>query len=201
MILNFGSIYNISLMYIINFKNKKILLISDTHGKHLDIVFKNKIDIIIHCGDICTEGNLQEILDFFQWYSKLEIPYKIFINGNHDLIFELEPENAKKIIPKNVIWLNDKSIRIDGITLKEVSPFFYFQNFDADENIDILISHYPPLGILDNGIGSIELRDFVLKLKPKYCVFGHNHEGYGKIELDNITFLNASVFNQIPNIH
>ena len=111
--------------------------------------------------------------------------------------FELEPIESKKLIPKNIIWLSDKSIRIDGITLKGLSPFFYFQNFDTNEKVDVLISHYPPLGILDDEIGSVELRNFVIKSKPKYCVFGHNHNGYGKIEVDNIKFLNVSVFNQI----
>ena len=184
-------------MHIIKIQNQKILFISDTHGKHRILNIPKDINIIVHCGDICTDGSLQEISDFFNWYSELEILHKIFINGNHDLPFELEPIESKTLVPTNVIWLNDKSIRIDGITLKGVSPFFYFQNFDADENIDILISHYPPLGILDNGIGSNELRDFVMKSKPKYCIFGHNHNGYGKNEVDNITFLNASVFNEI----
>ncbi|MEG0697229.1 MAG: hypothetical protein RR447_08850 [Algoriella sp.] len=90
--------------------------------------------------------------------------------------------------------MNDKSISIDGITLKVVSPFFYFQNLDTNEKIDILISHYPPLGILDNGIGSNELRDFVTKSKPKYCVFGHNHKVQKFVEIDDITFINASLY-------
>ena len=186
-------------MHIITFKNQKILVISDTHGKHRKLKLPQKINIIIHCGDICTDGNSEEISDFFKWYSDLEIPYKIFINGNHDLPFELEPEKAGKLIPTNVIWLNDKFISIKGITIKGVSPFFYFQNIEENENFDILISHYPPLGILDNGIGSSELRNYVLRTKPKYCVFGHNHNGNGKMELNNINFLNASVFNEINN--
>lgn len=184
-------------MHFIKIKNQNILIISDTHGKHKILNIPKDINIIIHCGDICTDGSLQEISDFFKWYSQLNIPYKIFVNGNHDLPFELEPIESKKLIPKNIIWLSDKSIRIDGITLKGLSPFFYFQNFDTNEKVDVLISHYPPLGILDDEIGSVELRNFLIKSKPKYCVFGHNHNGYGKIEVDNIKFLNVSVFNQI----
>mgnify|MGYP003585788197 CR=1 FL=1 len=184
-------------MHITNFKNKKILLISDTYGKHRILNIPKDINIIVHCGDICTDVNIQEFSDFLEWYSKLEIPYKIFVNGKHDLIFELEPENAKKIIPKNVIWLNDESICIDGITLKGLSPFFYFQNFNAEENIDVLISHYPPLGILDDGSGSVELRDFVIKSKPKYCVFGHNHKVQKFVEIDDITFINASLYEDL----
>ena len=172
--------------------SQKIVLLSDTHGKHRLLEIPEDVDIIIHCGDACNDGDSAQLADFFDWFSNLQIPYRIFVNGNHDLPFELEPDLAVKLVPSNVIWLNDESKTINGIKIKAVSPFFYFQELDLSEKVDILLSHAPPFGFLDNGIGSKELADYVLKTKPKYHVFGHNHDGSGRIEFQGIWFINAS---------
>lgn len=180
----------------IRINNKWILFLSDTHGKHRLVKIPENIDIVIHCGDICEDGNLEEIRDFFDWYSHLEIPYKIFVHGNHDLPFELEPKESEKLIPTNVIWLNDFSITLYGIRIKAVNPFFFYYANETNEKIDILLSHYPPEGILDDGFGLKELRKYVLELAPKYHVFGHNHAGAGTVKLANTQFINASLYNE-----
>ncbi|MGF7029013.1 Icc-related predicted phosphoesterase [Sphingobacterium sp. HSC-15S19] len=60
--------------------------------------------------------------------------------------------------------------------------------------IDIMVSHYPPSGILDNGYGNAEIREFVLERSPSYHVFGHNHTDYGKMKVKAIQFINASLY-------
>src|SRR5690606_35582787 len=104
-------------MYSITIKGQNILLLSDTHGKHRLLDIPPKMDMVIHCGDICDDGNMAEILDFFNWYSALGIPYKIFVYGNHDLPFELNPERAYDLIPTGISWLNDRNIVIAGIKI------------------------------------------------------------------------------------
>lgn len=82
------------------------------------------------------------------------------------------------------------------------------------KDTDILITHGPPHGILDKtsrGHGSIsrkhcgcvDLREAVERIKPKYHVFGHIHEGYGQQtevwgpEISQATkFVNCSLMNQ-----
>lgn len=182
-------------MQFIKYKGQIILFLSDTHGKHRLLEIDEKADIVIHCGDICTDGNNDEISDFFAWYSSLEVPYKIFVNGNHDLPFELEPGCSKSLIPKNIYWLSNESTTICGIKIKAIDSFFHQQNME--EEIDILISHYPPFGILDRGFGIKEISNYVFKLNPKYHVFGHNHSDYGRLELNNIQFINASIYNEL----
>ena len=39
---------------------------------------------------------------------------------------------------------------------------------DLPDNIDILVTHYPPYGILDEDMGSPDILNFVLKARPKY---------------------------------
>ena len=72
---------------------------------------------------------------------------------------------------------------------------------DIPNGIDILMSHGPPLGHGDKcqsgaRAGCSELLATVQKrVKPKYHVFGHIHEGYG-ISSDGVTtYINASSVN------
>lgn len=178
-------------MHKIKVKNISVLVLSNTHGKHRELNIPSNIELIIHCGDICTDGDLKEIKDFFEWYSNLPIKHKVFVNGNHDLPFELNPMESEKLIPENVIWLNDEWINLGELKIGALSPNFYFFDLNFPNNLDILISHGPPLHILDGDIGSSQLRDFVLENKPKFHVFGHHHAGRGKTIYNGVTFLNS----------
>lgn len=40
---------------------------------------------------------------------------------------------------------------------------------------DFLITHIPPKGVLDEGMGSKILQRTILKLQPKHHLFGHVH--------------------------
>lgn len=71
-----------------------------------------------------------------------------------------------------------------------------WQTIPAD--IDILMTHGPPVGHGDltggnNNVGCVELLNTVQKrVKPKFHVFGHIHEGYGVTSDGYTTFINAS---------
>lgn len=60
---------------------------------------------------------------------------------------------------------------------------------------DILVCHYPALGFLDSGFGSVEIKEYVLKAKPLYFVFGDNHGNPGILEFDSTNFVNASSYH------
>lgn len=66
------------------------------------------------------------------------------------------------------------------------------------KDTQILITHTPPLGhgdLVCSGIraGCVELLQTVQKrVKPKYHIFGHIHEGYGVSSDGKIIFINAS---------
>lgn len=146
-------------------------------------------------GNICNDENIEEIIDFFDWFSKLEIEYKIFVHGNHDLPFELKPELNENLIPNNVIWLNDAFISIEELNILGINGFV--NEYEVDDNLkfDIVISHYPPKGILDNNFGSLTINKIVETLHPIYHVFGHNHENFGMLRQNNVNYVNASVFH------
>jgi len=72
------------------------------------------------------------------------------------------------------------------------------------ENTDILVTHTPPLGILDRlllgkRVGCKSLRQRIDQIKPRLHVFGHIHEDYG-IHQDKETstiFANASMVTML----
>ncbi|MCP4520162.1 MAG: metallophosphoesterase [Cytophagales bacterium] len=195
---------------------KRIVMISDTHGKHHDIQLPTG-DILLHAGDVSRSGKKTQIQDFLLWFSKQDFTHKIFIAGNHDFFFEKASlEEIKSIIPENVIYLNDSGIEIEGIKIwgSPIQPWFYDWAFNRQRGEDIqkhwdlipkdtqvLITHGPPLGILDRTIhgqevGCENLTNTIQQLKKlKIHLFGHIHEGYGMKQQSNITFVNASVLD------
>lgn len=205
---------------------KKITFISDTHQKH-GLVTNDLIggDIIIHAGDIMTSGYYEtEVINFCEWFSKLDnYEYKVFIGGNHDRLAEDNPNLFKRIVSEypNIIYLQDSEVVIDGIKIYGTpwQPEFYNWAFNLPrsgpglyskwelipEDTDILITHGPPDTILDyvaqsmKHVGCEQLLERIMTIKPKVNVFGHIHQGYGSIRVNEIEFINASVLNERYN--
>lgn len=67
------------------------------------------------------------------------------------------------------------------------------------EEVDILITHGPPHGILDrrtadaNHAGCPQLLEAVTRLKPKVHVFGHVHGAHGTEISGETLFVNAAL--------
>ncbi len=193
----------------------KIITISDTHGQH-DQLSLPKGDMIIHAGDVSSRGHKSEVDRFLRWYSQLDYKYKIFIAGNHDFYFENTPKQViEDLIPDNLIYLNDSGIEIEGLKIwgSPIQPWFHNWAFNRQRGVDIkkhwdliptdtdfLITHGPPLDILDRtmsgeAVGCKDLLDKVLAIKPQFHLFGHIHEAYGRIGKNGTQFINASVLN------
>lgn len=198
-----------------NNKSLKIVAISDTHGQHRSLKL-SKGDIIIHAGDVSRSGRPEQIQDFLDWFADLKFRYKVFIAGNHDFFFEkAHTDVIDKMIPEGIIYLNDSSVEIEGIKIwgSPITPWFNDWAFNRDrgseikkhwdlipDDTDILITHGPPFGILDETVygkrtGCEELLLRVYHVKPKYHIFGHIHEDYGNFTKGETTFINASVLD------
>lgn len=193
----------------------KFVVISDTHGQHRSLKLP-KGDVIIHAGDISKSGHPVEIEDFLDWFSKLKFKYKIFIAGNHDFFLEhAHPRVIEQMIPKGVIYLNDSGAEINGIKFwgSPITPWFHNWAFNRErgeeikqhwdlipDDTDVLITHGPPFGILDETVyskrtGCEELLLKVYQVKPKFHFFGHIHEDYGNYTKGETIFVNASVLD------
>jgi Icc-related predicted phosphoesterase len=159
----------------------KITFISDTHTRQGQIPYSDLPggDLLIHAGDIMNSGyNKNDIFDFLHWYDSIPgYDKKVFIAGNHDRMFENDPEEVKEILKQypNIIYLQDESYEIyDLETDKSIKlygspwqPEFYSWAFNLQRNslqlsgkweaipddTDILITHGPAWGSVDTVAG------------------------------------------------
>ena len=180
----------------------KILHISDTHGKHRLLEDLPKADLIIHTGDISENGTDGEVLDFIKWFGNLDYQHKIFVAGNHDLCLDGEEIEG---LPEKCHYLCNSGVEIDGIKFWGV-PYFLSDELNGNtpqllsqipHDIEVLVTHRPPYGILDfecnNHFGCIDLLQVVQKVRPKYHLFGHVHARYGVEKSKYTTFINSSL--------
>lgn len=193
----------------------RICCISDTH-EHQDRLEIPRSDLLLHAGDITMMGDPDALKRFQDWCLRLlenQMVRKIIVvAGNHDFLFEQEPERATSIFD-GITYLQDSLTTWEGLRFYGTpwQPWFYDWAFNLrteeelrskfaliPENTDVLITHGPPRGILDRTVrglpvGSIALLERILEVRPKLVVFGHIHEGYGMVERDGIRFVNASI--------
>jgi len=149
----------------------KVLCISDTHGKHDEILpslLENKdgsIDAIIHAGDVSNVGRKKEIIEFLEWFSKLPFKYRIFVSGNHDFFFDHEwkPYSVagqirfgglyagiytKEIVEEtlaaypSVTYLNDSGIEIDGVKIWGSPVQPFFHDWAFNRNETDIQKHW-----------------------------------------------------------
>jgi Icc-related predicted phosphoesterase len=69
------------------------------------------------------------------------------------------------------------------------------------DNTDVLITHGPPFGILDKVIRGYEnvgckiLSTEIARVKPKVHAFGHIHEEFGTLTVEDTLYINASMLD------
>lgn len=188
-------------------KEIKIWHISDTHTFHNQLNVPDNIDIVIFSGDCSNPKdvyiNEREVREFIDWFKKLNYKYKIFVAGNHDCSIERNFVNRADFIENNIIYLEHESVEIEGLNIfgSPYTPTFGNWAFmKAREkidrvwqiipnNVDVLITHGPPKGVLDLSenknhelefCGCSALRKHVLdRIKPKLMCFGHIHNFQG----------------------
>lgn len=192
----------------------KFIAISDTHGKHRALQLPTG-NVVIHAGDFCHYGSDSDLYDFLDWYQSLDFDFKILIGGNHDFFAAEQSERFNKILPENIIYLNDSGTSIKGINIwgSPVQPDLVGWAFGKKrgkamkvhwdmipDHTEILITHTPPHGILDKSrsgksIGCEELSKRLKTLNIKFHIFGHVHASYGQVCLEKTKFINASNIN------
>ena len=105
-------------------------------------------------------------------------------------------ENVRPLFEKRgIILMEDAVDNFDGIVTGAISGNGRIADEDIPADLDILVTHYPPFGILDDGFGSPEILNFVLKAQPRYHLFGHIHRTGGLTENGRVKFMNISKYN------
>ena len=182
--------------------------ISDLHG------FYPKLeggDLLIVAGDLTARDFETEHALFDYWINEQLYTKKIVIGGNHDNTLA---ENRIKF--QFCDYLCDSGTEFEGLkiwgspwtkTFEGLNPDCKAFTCDTEEelaekfslipdDIDILITHSPPSGILDQieeegkwgriykNVGSTSLIKKISNINSiKLHIFGHIHEGYGKMDM------------------
>ena len=195
----------------------QITIISDLHG-YYPILTEG--DLLIIAGDLTARDTENEYDNFEDWLKKQNYRKKIVIGGNHDVYLEKNFPNGLQPFAC-AEYLCDSATEFEGLKIYGTpytkqftgqnpkcmafsvpSEFQLLDHFDLiPDKTDILITHSPPLGILDQCLsgraGSEMLRRNIFRVRPRLCCFGHIHEQGGKsLTIEGITFANCSIVNE-----
>lgn len=205
-----------------------IILTSDLHG-NLPDMSQYSGDMLIIAGDICPNFKWNRFDDrmhqlnwltqiFLPWCATIKVNHILICGSNHDFCFQDTIKDAKDILnyDSRIEILIDKPTLI-GDKRAYFTPWIPYMEYWAytanpekmklyreviPNNIQILISHCPPYGILDevNHYGCKILLDRIQQLpKLEQVWFGHCHEDGGKeVEIGGIKYINLS--NSIKKI-
>lgn len=181
-----------------------LTIISDTHGRH-NRVKLSPCDVLIHCGDFSGWSDERSLIDFLIWFESKQATQKIFIGGNHDGYLESNPGLAQMMIKEyapTATYLQDSGCEFGGYKFYG-SPYtptfmdwYFMRNRGEDiarhwshipQDTDVLITHGPPYGFLDETedkekVGCRDLKDVLYRVRPKLHCFGHIHHSHGQTD-------------------
>lgn len=190
-----------------------IAAISDLHG---DLSYTTpECDVLVIGGDVAPDfrgqgggfvgGATNQVTwlrdCFAPWLKAQPAKTIIGIAGNHDFAFEKRPDQVAAVgLPW--IYLENSGCTVSGIKFWGIPHVpnlsrwaFHAEDYILDDlfaaipaDTDVVISHGPPLGILDYTIprygsqhaGSQAAIDMLERVRPQLFFCGHIHEGYGK---------------------
>jgi Icc-related predicted phosphoesterase len=195
----------------------RLVVVSDTHGLHNRIESLPAGDILVHAGDFMNSGyDTEDILSFDRWLGEQSFKHRVVCAGNHDRYFQNSPQQARSLLT-NALYLESAGVTIGNVSFwgSPYTPeflnwaFMYPRGSAAKRywdqipyNLDVLITHGPPFGILDQTapgdahLGCEELLKAVEEKKPKLHLFGHIHGGAGTFENEVARFVNAAYLNE-----
>lgn len=203
----------------------KTIILSDTHCR-LRKIDVPAGDLLLHAGDLTFKGDIKEISQELRELERISKNFTygcVFIAGNHDRLAEQQPFLMKQMaLDHGLTYLDHSSTVINGFNIfgSAYSPEFCNWSFGYDraeafkywseipDNTHILITHGPPMGVLDSVIkfnsmkgeyveekvGCLDLYNRIQELKElKVHCFGHIHQNYGIQVFNKIYSVNASV--------
>ena len=193
----------------------KIVALSDIHGKWKQLGDLPECDILISAGDYSFRGEKHMVKDFHTWLNKQDAAHIISVQGNHEVWVEHNFEEAKEIATTAcpaIHFIDEGLIEIEGIKIwcSAITPWFYDWAWNRriseiephwakiPDDTDILVTHGPPYGILDELMsgaraGCMHLYERVKQVEPDIHIFGHLHLNGGQNKtIDKTTFYNVA---------
>jgi hypothetical protein len=177
-----------------------------------------------------VRGGLHEVDDFLRWMESLPHAHKILVAGNHDWLFQRSPDLSARLLAEHpgITYLRDSGCQVGGLQVRgsQWQPSFGSWAFNLPRGlairdkwglipigIDILVTHGPPMGVLDQTqpkttgdwkpghrqpvhLGCEELLHRLKAVSPRLHVFGHIHGGHGIKKTKRTISVNASICDE-----
>jgi Icc-related predicted phosphoesterase len=214
----------------------RIVAISDTHHQHRKLKIP-ECDLLIHAGDSTGRGQSHAVREFAQWLNEQPARHIVATPGNHEVSVEqFWPHSREWYLEEcpRMHLLIDETVEIEGLKIhgSPYTPWFLDWAYNRARNLseamyrqipeikphwdlipdktDILVTHGPPYGILDEVlavdgtsyplpryVGCEELLKAVKRVKPQLHIFGHIHCAHGQKHEDGTSFYNVSVVDEM----
>jgi Icc-related predicted phosphoesterase len=170
------------------------------------------------------------VKDCRPWFQSLPARYIVFSGGNHDYFLDDPGFRVEDPEAFGAYYLQDDSVEIEGLKIYATPWVPHLANwaFHANEqtlkekfalipeDTDVLMSHGPPYGILDNAnypeerkldqyfkpvdnskhVGANFLEEAILRVGPSLFVCGHIHEHHGQAMLEDTVCANVSLMDR-----
>lgn len=199
----------------------KLVATADLHGRLPEIP---ECDVLVIAGDIAPEYGGEHrafmqadwlLTKFTRWLEQVPAKHIIGIGGNHDTALFKNTDGVCEKLPW--IFLMDEGIELCGVRFWG-SPWiphldwsnYYLRDelFNAacdlvPADIDVIISHGPPLNLCDftgpkygnEHAGFKGWQRTIERVKPDMFICGHIHEGYGWANVRHSTGSDTRVCN------
>ena len=189
-----------------------ITAVSDLHGIYPDLPSG---DLLIIAGDITSRDTLTEWHYFSEWLKEQNYEKKVLIAGNHDNYCEHNSMESN-----DFEYLCDSGTEYKGLNIWGSPWTDWFSNVNPvckafmdksnvlgekfnliPQDTDILITHTPPIYILDQSKNSIRCGSpeltYAMPDNVSLNIFGHIHECHGQwlIGSDRL-YVNACVVDE-----
>ena len=115
----------------------RLVFLSDTHGFH-DLEVPPG-DVLVHAGDGCKRGSLEEAAAWGAFVASLPHARKIVIAGNHDRCFEHDLDEARRSFPASIDFLHDSGCTVEGVRVwgSPWQPWFLSWAFNLQRGPEI----------------------------------------------------------------
>ena len=148
---------------------------SDSHGRHARFALP-AADVFVHAGDFSNYGSGVE--EFALWYWQLPYRHKFIVLGNHETkdAVQVRPLDVwRKLFGPTLLDSQTTLVEVDGERLVLHGAPYGAEGASVPDETALLITHEPPVGILDRNVGSDAVREVVSRARPRLHLFGHIH--------------------------